>query len=52
MPLPHPVAFTPKGTVIAQDENPTYGNFVFYNTRGDTGRIVILPSGFIKSKQE
>lgn len=51
-PLPHPVAFTPKGTVIGQDGSPTYGNFVFYNTRMDTGRVMIMPSGFIKSKEE
>jgi len=51
-PLPNPVAFTPKGSVIAQDGSPAYGDFVFYNTRGDTGRIVILPSGFIKSNYE
>jgi len=50
-PLPHPVAFTPKGGVIGQNGSPVYGNFLFYNARGDTGRITILPSGFIKSKQ-
>jgi Tfp pilus assembly protein FimT len=50
--LPNPVAFTSKGSIIAQDESPAYGDFVFYNTRGDIGRIVILPSGFIKSNYE